>query len=80
MASSTVLRELRRCAAFYSLSCLFTKVEAKKKDERHSLMEEVFYGSVPQWIKGAVHQLVDVTVALQLCTMSVRESWESREC
>ena len=59
IASATVLRELRRCAAFYSLSYLFTKVEAKKKEERHSLMEEVFYGSVPQRIKGAVHQLVD---------------------
>ena len=44
---------------FYSDSYLFTKVEAKKKDERHSRLEEVFYGSVPQRIKGAVHQLVD---------------------
>ena len=59
IVSATVLRELRRCAAFYSLSYLFTKVEAKKKDEKHSMMEDVFYGSKSQRIKGAVHQLVD---------------------
>jgi hypothetical protein len=59
MASAAIIRELRQCAAYFSLSYIFRKVESKRKDERFALIEEQFYGNNVQPIKEAIYQLID---------------------
>jgi hypothetical protein len=59
MAFAAIIRELRWCAAYFSLSYIFRKVESKRKDERFALIEEQSYGNKVQRVKGAIYQLID---------------------
>ena len=57
--SGTVLRNLRKLAAFHCYVFMFEAYEKKKMSEKWKIMEESFYGDPRKKIKGAIHQLVD---------------------
>ena len=57
--SSTVLRNLRKLAAFHCYVFMFEAYEKKKMSEKWKIIEEAFYGDPRKKIKGAIHQLID---------------------
>jgi hypothetical protein len=65
-ASTRIIRELRRLAAFQAQLYIFTKVEKTKADLRYSLIEEQFHGCTRKRIKGACAQLIEGTGAFRL--------------
>ena len=57
--SGTVLRNLRKLAAFHCYVFMFEAYEKKKMSEKWKIVEESFYGDPRKKIKGAIHQLID---------------------
>jgi len=71
-ATTGIIREMRRLAAFQAQLYIFTKVEKVKADLRYSLIEEQFHGCMKKRIKGACSQLIEGTGAFRLL-YNVRE-------
>ena len=65
-ATTAIIRELRRVAAFQAQLYIFTKVEKSKADLRYLLIEEQFHGCPKKRIKGACEQLIDGSGAFSL--------------
>ena len=65
-ATTGILRELRRLAAFQAQLYIFTKVEKTKADLRYALIEEQFHGCIRKRIKGACAQLIEGSGAFRL--------------
>jgi len=65
-ATTGIIRELRRLAAFQAQLYMFTKVEKTKADLRYSLIEEQFHGCPRKHIKGACAQLIEGSGAFRL--------------
>jgi len=65
-ATTGIIRELRRLAAFQAQLYIFTKVEKAKADLRYSLIEEQFHGCIKKRIKRACSQLIEGTGAFHL--------------
>ena len=57
--SGTVLRNLRKLAAFHCYVFMVEAYEKKKMSEKWKIVEEAFYGDPRKKIKGAIHQLID---------------------
>jgi hypothetical protein len=57
--SGTVLRNLRKLAAFHCYVFMFEAYEKKKMSEKWKIVDEAFYGDPRKKIKGAIHQLID---------------------
>jgi hypothetical protein len=65
-ATTGIIRELRRLAAFQAQLFIFTKVEKTKADLRYALIEEQFHGCIRKRIKGACAQLIEGSGAFRL--------------
>jgi hypothetical protein len=65
-ATTGIIRELRRLAAFQAQLYIFTKVEKTKADHRYALIEEQFHGCLQKRIKGACAQLIEGSGAFRL--------------
>ena len=65
-ATTGIIRELRRLAAFQAQLYIFTKVEKTKADLRYALIEEQFHGFIRKRIKGACAQLIEGSGAFRL--------------
>jgi hypothetical protein len=65
-ATTWIIRELRRLAAFQAQLYIFTKVEKTKADLRYSLIEEQFHGFTRKRIKRACAQLIEGSGAFRL--------------
>ncbi len=65
-APVTIIRELRRLAAFQAQLYIFTKVEKTKADIRFALIEDHFHGNDQKRIQGACAQLLEGVGAFRL--------------
>jgi hypothetical protein len=65
-ATTGIIRELRRLAAFQAQLYIFTKVGKTKAALRYSLIEEQFHGCPRKCIKGACAQLIKGSGAFYL--------------
>jgi hypothetical protein len=65
-ATTGIIRELRRLAAFQAQIYIFTKVEKTKADLRYALIDEQFHGCIRKHIKGACAQLIEGSGAFRL--------------
>jgi hypothetical protein len=65
-ATTGIIRELRRLAAFQAQLYIFSKVEKTKANLRYSVIEEQFHGCPRRHIKGACAQLIEGSGAFRL--------------